>query len=88
MDIGMQVSFSETFNIVGTDLISQGVPIVGSKEIPWMNEWFCARPTETEEIYRALLLTHQSPQLNVSKNQELLTKYTNKTREIWKKYFS
>ena len=87
MDIGMQVSFSETFNIVGADLVSQGVPVVGSKEIPWMNPWFCARATETEEIYRALLLTHQSPQLNVSKNQELLTEYTSKTREIWEKYF-
>ena len=84
MDIGMQVSFSETFNIVGADLISQGVPIVGSKEIPWMNTWSCASPTETEEIYKVLLLTHQSPQLNASKNQELLTEYTNKTRKIWK----
>lgn len=87
MDIGMQVSFSETFNIVGADLISQGVPLVGSKEIPWINPWFCARATETEEIYGSLLLTHQSPQLNVSKNQELLTEYTSKTREIWEKYF-
>ena len=87
MDIGMQVSFSETFNIVGADLISVGVPIIGSEEIPWMNAWFCARATETEEIYRALLLTYQSPQLNVAKNQELLTIYTNNTREIWKKYF-
>ena len=34
MDIGMQVSFSETFNIVGADIISQGVPLVGSAEIP------------------------------------------------------
>ena len=27
MDIGMQVSFSETFNIVGADLVSQGIQI-------------------------------------------------------------
>jgi len=87
MDIGMQVSFSETFNIVGADLISQGVPLVGSVEIPWIDNWFCARATETEEIYGALLLTHQTPQLNVSKNQELLTSYTSKTRKIWSKYF-
>jgi len=87
MDIGMQVSFSETFNIVGADLISQGVPLVGSIEIPWIDSWFCARATETEEIYGALLLTHQSAQLNVRKNQELLTAYTSKTRKIWEKYF-
>ena len=87
MDIGMQVSFSETFNIVGADLISQGVPLVGSKEIPWIDNWFCARATETEEIYGALLLTHQTPELNVIKNQELLTTYTSKTRKIWEDYF-
>ena len=28
MDIGIQVSFSETFNIVGCDLLSQGVPVI------------------------------------------------------------
>ena len=87
MDIGMQVSFSETFNIVGADLISEGVPLVGSKEIPWLDNWYCARATETEEIYGSLLLAHSSPDNNVVKNQELLKKYTDKTRDIWAEYF-
>lgn len=88
MDIGMQVSFSETFNIVGADLISQGVPIVGSKEIPWINPLFTARPTETDMIYRELLKTHRFAQINVKTNQYLLNRYTNKTKKIWVKYFS
>jgi hypothetical protein len=88
MDIGMQVSFSETFNIVGADLISQGVPIVGSKEIPWIDHWFCANPTETEEIYRALILTHTAPDSNVSKNQYSLKIYTDNTKIIWENYFN
>lgn len=35
IDIGMQVSFSETFNMVSADCISCGVPIVVSDEIDW-----------------------------------------------------
>ena len=88
MDIGMQVSFSETFNIVGADLISQGVPLVGSEEIPWFNPWFSAEATETEEIYNALLWTYRFPQINVWTNKKLLTIYTNNTRKIWLNYFS
>ena len=40
MDIGIQISFNETFNIVGADIVSQGVPLVSSPEIPWANSLF------------------------------------------------
>jgi len=33
MDIGMQVSLSESFNIVAADFVSNGVPLVGSPDI-------------------------------------------------------
>lgn len=88
MDIGMQVSFSETFNIVGADLVSQGVPFVGSREIPWINPFFVAQATETERIYKLLLKTHRFPQINLKTNQYLLNRYTSKTKKIWIKYFS
>jgi hypothetical protein len=87
MDIGMQVSFSETFNIVAADLISQGVPVVGSKEIPWMSSWFNADPNDSEQITKKLLLTHRYPNVNVFMNQFFLNNYINKTRDIWGLYF-
>ena len=88
MDIGMQVSFSETFNIVAADLVSQGVPVISSNELPWINPIFTCKPTETEQIYRTLLLTHFFPKINLNTNQYLLRRYTNKTRKIWVKYFT
>jgi len=88
MDIGLQCNFSETFNIVSADLISQGVPVVGSYEIPWATRWFNARPAESTEIANAIERTHILPQVNVWLNQRNLTKYTNKTRKIWSKYFN
>ena len=87
MDIGLQVSFSETFNIVGADIISQGVPLVGSIEIPWFSDEYAARAQYSQEIYDALMLTHSNPQHNVELNQQKLTEYTNHTCDIWLKQF-
>jgi hypothetical protein len=87
MDIGMQCSFSETFNIVGADLVSQGVPLVTSSEIPWHTPWFSASPTESEEIYNCLHRVYKFPKINTYLNQYNLTRYTNKTRKIWLNYF-
>ena len=87
MDIGLQVSFSETFNIVGADLISQGVPIVGSTEIPWAVHPWCADPTSTADIVNKLEFAYNWPKLNVFANRLSLKNYTNKTAKIWYNYF-
>jgi hypothetical protein len=51
MDIGMQVSFSETFNIVASDFVHCNVPIVVSQQIDWMPFWTKVKdPNSTEEI--------------------------------------
>lgn len=87
MDIGMQVSFNETFNIVAADIISQGVPLVGSPEIPWASNQFTTRPTNTNDIFNALCNTYNYSRVNVYANQCSLKSYTNKTRKIWVNYF-
>ena len=87
MDIGLQVSFSETFNIVGADIISQGVPLVGSREIPWAIPFTGAAPTDSANICQKLLNAYRFPRFNVRLNQWELTRYTNKTVQVWDKYF-
>jgi len=87
MDIGMQVSFSETFNIVGADFVSQGVPFLGSKEIPWSIDEFNSDPASSEDIFNKLRLTHENNQRNVQQHQECLAKYSINTQDIWVKYF-
>ena len=54
MDIGLQVSFTETFNIVTADFVSKGVPVVVSKEIFWLPEHFHAMETEANDIVAAM----------------------------------
>lgn len=57
MDIGLQVSFSETFNIVSADFVSQDIPIVTSNEIDWMPRIFTADPTEVDSIVKVMKRT-------------------------------
>lgn len=86
MDLGLQVSFSETFNIVGADLISQGVPLIGSSEIPWSCDLFNADPVDSDKIATALERAYHFPKFNVWMNSHNLTKYTDETRKVWLNY--
>jgi hypothetical protein len=88
MDIGMQVSFSETFNIVGADFISRGVPLVGSIEIPWMATHYCARAQNHDEIVKVLKLAYENPNNNLICNQSKLSQYTNLSQQTWIEYFT
>ncbi len=50
MHLGMQVSFSESFNIVTADLVMVGIPTVVSPAIYWMPKGFMADPTNLADI--------------------------------------
>jgi hypothetical protein len=86
MDICLQSSFSETFNIVGADVISQGVPLVGSSEIPWQITGL-SDPTNSANICEHLEFAYRWPQLNIKLNQFGLRMYARNTRKTWVKYF-
>ena len=89
MDIGLQVSFSETFNIVGCDILSQGVPIVFSHDIPWSdNDLYNANPTDSVDITNKLLSTYENYEDNVRINRESLSKYIENTKQLWYDYFT
>lgn len=89
MDIGLQCNLSETFNIVGADLISQGIPLIGNAdEIPWALPEFSADPNDTKDIIKQLHHAYDMPQANVRLQQQSLTQYTSNTADIWAKYFN
>lgn len=56
LDIGMQVSFSETFNLVSADMVAADLPMVVSPEIPWANYLSKVSPTSTNSIVEGMLL--------------------------------
>ncbi len=52
MDLCMQVSMTETFNITTADAVAEGVPCVVSPAIEWAPEYWKADPDRLEDIVR------------------------------------
>jgi len=54
MDLAMQVSFSESFNIVSADCVTAGVPTVVSDDIEWMPKFLQTSPTSHKGMVKKL----------------------------------
>jgi hypothetical protein len=85
MDICMQVSLSESFNIVTADAVSVNKPIVVSKDIDWMPFYSKATPTSHIDIYNKLMIAHYFPSIFAFIQKIYLKKYNKKAKNIWLK---
>lgn len=83
MDVGLQVSYTETFNIVSADLVSQETPLVTSPEIEWVDETCYADPNNARSIIRAMDAVIRHPRVT-KRNLDRLKKESNKNSEFWK----
>jgi hypothetical protein len=54
MDLGMQVSFSETFNLISAHFVAAGVPILVSRQIDWMPREQQVDPSTTDDMEAGL----------------------------------
>jgi hypothetical protein len=85
MDLCMQVSFTETFNITTADAVCEGVPSVVSDAIEWTPHRWHANVDDANDIARvgsALLWdTH-----GAEEGLKALEEYQKKAIEIWLKY--
>jgi hypothetical protein len=88
MDVGMQVSLSETFCIVAADMVAAGLPVVVSPEIEWASGLAKANPTDMLSIVDRLeLVTRPLFRELVSHWNRLgLEDFSRRSREIWLKY--
>ncbi len=85
MDVMVQVSYSETFNIVVADGISQGVPTVVSDAIEWAPTNWQANPDDATDIARKGVHLLQDLRAPVD-GWKALTKYVDDGVAAWKKY--
>jgi hypothetical protein len=89
MDIGLQVSFSETFNIVSADFVNNNIPVVTSNEVDWVNPVFYANPSKVESIVSRMKRALFSSVFKLNfLNKISLWYYSFKSERIWTKYFS
>jgi hypothetical protein len=83
MDIGMQLSFSETFNIVGADHVINGIPFLGNSEIPWWDQDVDVSTTDRWEIVKSLHEVYSASELVGVRNQINLIKYVETSQKLW-----
>lgn len=85
MDFGLQVSYTETFNIVTADQVSQGVPVIVSEEVDWVDGMFVADPNDSNDIAEKLFVAniYARAQGWVYRNHNNLGEYNEKTRKAW-----
>lgn len=84
IDIGMQVSFTETFNIVTADYVSQDIPVVTSSEVEHVSSIFKTDTTDAEKIASKLKFVYFARFSNAhSVNKYLLTKNNKAAQKVW-----
>lgn len=80
MSLGLQVSYSETFNIVAADFVGCKVPLVVSAEIDWLPKKIQANPNSCQDIVdKALYALKQG----TSDNSKALKKYNKDSIKTW-----
>ena len=82
IDIGMQVSLTETFNVVTADYVTAGIPIVVSKEVAWASTYNMAADNSVPSILHVMNRVWRS-RLLVRWNQRLLKKFSNQAQQMW-----
>lgn len=86
MDIGMQVSVSESFNIVTADFVQNDVPVVVSKEVAWTDPRIQADPAEGADIIRKMKIALMASSI-IKSNRAGLLKYNGQSRTNWLSVF-
>lgn len=86
IDICMQVSLSETFNIVTADAISVGTPTVVSEELAWafLETW--AKPTDLDNIVDVLGYVWDHRNEVVEESFECLEEFSASSQQHWLHY--
>jgi len=84
MDIGMQISFTETFNIVSADFVACGIPIAVSEEIEFINPLCKGKATDKQSVMDALWWCNIGKKTWLTKwNKCLLQLHNNRATNIW-----
>jgi hypothetical protein len=83
MDVGMQVSFSESFNIVTADFVTANVPIIVSDDIEWMPDILKCSPTSHRKMIKKLNFAYNFRCICQYLQSKRLYNYNINAKNIW-----
>ena len=85
MDMGMQISLSESFNIVAADFVDNNIPMLASNEIDWLPQEVKILATADSDLIAQIMMqvwVHYHPGLN-RKCTTALARYNDQSRDAW-----
>jgi hypothetical protein len=83
MDLGMQVSFSESFNIVTADFVSSKVPIIVSEDITWMPSSLKVNPNDVVGMELKIGEVLRHPNRFIRRQSKSLLQYNSAAIDVW-----
>jgi len=87
MNINLQVSYTESFNIVTADSVSQSVPVIVSHDIDWMPDMCKADPNDSRDIARKMDIVYRHKSYAMRKTIGALNTYNQEALVVWKNFF-
>lgn len=90
MDMGLQISFTESFNIVAANFICNGVPIVVGETITWLPEEYKTSYTDIDRISNKIkeVYAYRNNLAIQTKAYKLLQDFNNQAKNVWDEYMS
>ena len=85
MDICMQVSFSETFNIVAADAVYMNIPVLASAEVPFIYKYI-ASPVSSKDMANKMECILNNKHIVCRENRHALRKYSEESKKMWLKW--
>ena len=88
MDLGLQLSYSESFNIVTADFINMGISIIVSPAISWMPKMYMSSTTNYDKVVRDIILFYKlrNSKLLRMPARRALRKYNRNSKHHWKHF--
>lgn len=87
MDLGMCVSYTETYSVIAADMVANGIPVVVSPEISWVSDLSKADPNSVDDIASKI-----STAVNIKNlfmvNKGLLKLNSFASKKVWRKFRS
>lgn len=83
MDLGLQISLTESFNLVTADYITAGIPIVVSNEIDWVSDQCIAKTGNTMDIVTTIDHVIKNRVQILKENREKLSSFSNNAIKMW-----
>ena len=83
IDLGMQVSLSETFSIVAADMVNVGIPVVVSNEVRWANELSKVKTTDIDSILDGMQRVLFFKTIGIFLNRHGLSAFDKNSKKVW-----